>query len=94
MSEDEIKSRFLEPYLNMEEGVVVMKKGHTLVLRDDNRKTLEFTVIHLGFGEEDEKEEETVPNKIEVAASQENGKDDKKEAEEDVKEEQTAKDEE
>ena len=57
LSEDEIKSRFLEPYLNMEEGVVVMKKGHTLVLRDDNRKTLEFTVIHLGFGEEDEKED-------------------------------------
>ena len=58
LSEDEIMSRFLKPYLNMEEGVVVLKKGHTLVLRDDNRKTLEFTVTHLGFGEEEEGEEE------------------------------------
>jgi hypothetical protein len=56
ISEEEIMSRFLKPYLNVEEGVVVLKKGHTLVLRDDNRKTLEFTVTHLALGEENEEE--------------------------------------
>lgn len=54
ISEDEIMSRFLKPYLNMEDGVVVLKKGHTLILRDDDRKTLEFTVTHLGLGEDEE----------------------------------------
>ena len=45
------------PYLNMDEGVVVLKKGHTLVLRDGNKKSLEFTVTHLSIGEDDEGEE-------------------------------------
>lgn len=57
ISEDEIMSRFLMPYLNMDEGVVVLKKGHTLVLRDGNKKSLEFTVTHLSIGEDDEVEE-------------------------------------
>lgn len=56
LSEDEIMNRFLKPYLNMDEGVVVLKKGHTLVLRDGNKKSLEFTVTHLGMVENDEEE--------------------------------------
>lgn len=57
VSEEEIMSRFLKPYLNMEEGVVVLKKGHTLVLRDADRKSLEFTVTHLAIGEDNEEDE-------------------------------------
>ena len=60
ISEDEIMSRFLTPYLNMDEGVVVLKKGHTLVLRDDNKKSLEFTVTHLSFVEDDEGEDDEI----------------------------------
>lgn len=56
LSEDEILSRFVKPYLNMEDGVVVLKKGHTLVLRDANRMTLEFTVTHLDFGGDGEED--------------------------------------
>ncbi|KAL7466240.1 hypothetical protein ACHAXS_006531 [Conticribra weissflogii] len=49
LSETEIKERFVLPYLNLEEGEsrVVLKKGHTLILRDDNKKTLEFIVTNL-----------------------------------------------
>jgi len=56
LSEDEVLSRFVKPYLNMEDGVVVLKKGHTLVLRDANRMTLEFTVTHLDFGGDGEED--------------------------------------
>ncbi len=57
LSEEEISSRFVKPYLDGE-GVVVLKRGHTLILRDANGRTLEFTVTHLGVGEEEEKAEE------------------------------------
>eukprot|EP00956_Cyclotella_meneghiniana_P035793 scaffold118286_cov76-Cyclotella_meneghiniana.AAC.1 len=67
ISEDEIMSRFLTPYLNMDEGVVVLKKGHTLVLRDDNKKSLEFTVTHLSFVEDDEGEDDEIDEDYEKA---------------------------
>ncbi len=58
LSETEIKERFVLPYLNLEEGEsrVVLKKGHTLILRDDNKKTLEFTVTNLEL-ESDQEED-------------------------------------
>ena len=54
LSEEEIMSRFVKPYLDLEEGVVVLKKGHTLVLRDGNKMMLEFTIGHLDLDGEDE----------------------------------------
>lgn len=57
LSEDEIMNRFVVPYLDLEDGGnVVLKKGHTLVLRDANKMVLEFTVTHLGMGEGDDEE--------------------------------------
>ena len=60
LSEDEIMERFVTPYLNMEGGDVVLKKGHTLVLMDDNRVSLEFTVTHLDMEGDVEDEEAEV----------------------------------
>jgi transitional endoplasmic reticulum ATPase len=57
LSEDEIMERFVVPYLNMEDGAVVLKKGHTLVLMDDNKVSLEFTVTHLDMEGDVEDEE-------------------------------------
>lgn len=44
--EEELIERFVKPYLDVD-GAAVLKKGHTIVLRDDNNKSLEFTVTHL-----------------------------------------------
>ncbi|EED92889.1 cell division cycle protein 48 [Thalassiosira pseudonana CCMP1335] len=50
-------NRFVVPYLDLEDGGnVVLKKGHTLVLRDANKMVLEFTVTHLGMGEGNDEE--------------------------------------
>mmetsp|Transcript_22297 Transcript_22297/g.46874 ORF Transcript_22297/g.46874 Transcript_22297/m.46874 type:complete len:909 (+) Transcript_22297:297-3023(+) len=59
LSEEDIKERFVMPYLNLEESEsrVVVKKGHSLILRDDNKKKLEFTVTNLEL--ENDQEEET-----------------------------------
>lgn len=57
LSDDEILERFVNPYLNLEEdGDVILKEGHTLVLMDSNKVALEFTVSHLDLegGEEGE----------------------------------------
>lgn len=55
LSEDEIMERFVVPYLNVEDaGEIVLKEGHTLVLMDANKVSLEFTVSHLGMGTEDD----------------------------------------
>lgn len=55
LSEDEIMERFVVPYLNVEDaGEIVLKEGHTLVLMDANKVSLEFTVSHLGMGAEDD----------------------------------------
>ena len=65
LSEEEIMQRFVKPYLDLEGGedegrVVVLKKGHTLVLRDDNKMVLEFTVTNLEVkGDENDKAEGT-----------------------------------
>jgi hypothetical protein len=58
LSEDEIMERFVRPYTEDCDGAVV-KKGHTLALRDDNNKKLEFIVTHVGLdGDSDEAEGE------------------------------------
>ena len=53
-SDEEISERFVVPYLNMDEddgndgnSNVVLREGHTLVLKDDNGVSLEFMVSHL-----------------------------------------------
>jgi len=46
IAEEELIERFVKPYLDVE-GSAVLKQGHTIILRDDNNKALEFTVTHL-----------------------------------------------
>lgn len=59
IGEDELIGRFVAPYLDLEEaGEVVLKAGHTLVLRDANGASLEFTVSHVDTEGEEEEEEE------------------------------------
>ncbi|KAL7445485.1 hypothetical protein ACHAXM_011770 [Skeletonema potamos] len=45
IAEEELIERFVKPYLDVD-GSAVLKKGHTIILRDDNNKSLEFTVTH------------------------------------------------
>ena len=66
-SDEEISERFVVPYLNMEEddgndgnSVVVLREGHTLVLKDDNGVSLEFMVSHLDLVGDDSENEESV----------------------------------
>jgi len=52
LSEAEIMERFVKPYLDLENASengsgIVLKRGHTLVLRDANKMTLEFTLSHI-----------------------------------------------
>ncbi|KAL9189386.1 hypothetical protein ACHAXT_009061 [Thalassiosira profunda] len=47
VAEEELLERFVAPYLNVEEGGVLAKEGHSLVLTDANGATLEFIVGHL-----------------------------------------------
>ena len=46
IAEEELIERFVKPYLDVD-GSAVLKQGHTILLRDDNNKSLEFTVTHL-----------------------------------------------
>ncbi len=46
IAEEELIERFVKPYLDVD-GSAVLKQGHTITLRDDNNKSLEFTVTHL-----------------------------------------------
>ena len=63
-SDEEINERFVVPYLNIEEdgdgnSNVVLREGHTLVLKDDNGVSLEFMVSHLDLvGDDDNSENE------------------------------------
>jgi len=64
-SDEEISERFVVPYLNMDEdgdgnSVVVLREGHTLVLKDDNGVSLEFMVSHLDLVGDDSENEESV----------------------------------
>jgi translation initiation factor IF-1 len=60
ISDDEIMKRFVNPYLNLDNGTALIKKGHILKMTDDNGKNLEFIVTHVeleGTTPEDELEE-------------------------------------
>ena len=63
-SDEEISERFVVPYLNMDEdgdgNGVVLREGHTLVLKDDNGVSLEFMVSHLDLVGDDSENEESV----------------------------------
>lgn len=50
ISDEEIMERFLKPFL--EETGAILKKGHTLKLRDENGKLLEMIVTHMDLEEE------------------------------------------
>jgi len=57
IAEEELIERFVKPYLDVD-GSAVLKKGHTITLRDDNNKSLDFTVTHLDTeGDVDDEEE-------------------------------------
>lgn len=45
ISDEEIMERFVKPFL--EERGAILKKGHTLKLRDENGKLLEMIVTHM-----------------------------------------------
>jgi len=53
LSDDEVLDRFVRPYTESDEKAMV-KKGHVLLLRDENGKMLEFVVTHVGLGDKDE----------------------------------------
>lgn len=57
LPEEELIERFVKPYLDVD-GAAVLKQGHTVVLRDGNNKSLEFTVTHLDtVGDENDEDE-------------------------------------
>ena len=59
LSEEELRERFVTPYLNFEESdELIVKVGHTLVLTDDNGNSLEFTVSHLDMSDDLDASEE------------------------------------
>jgi len=53
LSDGEVLDRFVRPYTESDEKAMV-KKGHVLLLRDENGKMLEFVVTHVGLGDKDE----------------------------------------
>ena len=69
IAEEELIERFVKPYLDVD-GSAVLKQGHTITLRDDNNKSLDFTVTYLDTeGDVDEDEED-------VGEAEEDGKKD------------------
>lgn len=57
IAEDELIERFVKPYLDVD-GSAVLKQGHTITLRDDNNKSLDFTVTYLDTeGDVDDEED-------------------------------------
>mmetsp|Transcript_15302 Transcript_15302/g.36713 ORF Transcript_15302/g.36713 Transcript_15302/m.36713 type:complete len:915 (-) Transcript_15302:146-2890(-) len=63
ISDEELLGRFVTPYLDLEDdngGDVILKEGHSLVLKDDNGASLEFTVGHVDMEGEDAEEDDVV----------------------------------
>ena len=59
IEDEELKERFVDNYLNMDAGGdIVIKEGNIVSIRDENGKTLEFIISHVGGEEEDETAEE------------------------------------
>ncbi len=58
ISDEELLERFIQPYLDTStEAPITTKLGHILYLKDDNDKTCEFIITHLGDETEDEEED-------------------------------------
>ena len=56
LSEDEIRDRFVDPYVQNKDGALV-KKGNLLILQDENGKQLEFMVSEVSLeGDEENKD--------------------------------------
>mmetsp|Transcript_20294 Transcript_20294/g.49752 ORF Transcript_20294/g.49752 Transcript_20294/m.49752 type:complete len:896 (+) Transcript_20294:96-2783(+) len=63
IADEDIKSRFLDPYLESADGL--LKRGHILLLKDENGRKLEFIVTHMEIegqtaAENEEEDDETV----------------------------------
>jgi len=59
IEDEELKERFVDNYLNMDAGGdIVIKEGNIVSIRDENGKTLEFIISHVGGEEDDEMAEE------------------------------------
>lgn len=58
IEDEELKERFVDNYLNMEEGAdaIIMKEGNIISMVDENGKELEFIVSHIGESDEEEEE--------------------------------------
>lgn len=56
IDDEELMERFVNPYLNMEDepGAIVVKRGATVTMKDENGKTLDFIVTHVDDGIERE----------------------------------------
>ncbi len=54
IEDEELKDRFITPYLNIDEnsGAIVAKEGNVITMTDDNGKSLDFIVTHVDDGEE------------------------------------------
>jgi hypothetical protein len=57
--DDALLARFVTPYLDFEASAeLIVKACHTLVLTDDDGRSLDFTVSHLDMSEEGESDAE------------------------------------
>lgn len=63
--DEEITSRFLTPYLESSNGL--LKKGHILLLKDENGKKLEFIVDRIDLEGVDEEDQEAAAEDDEIA---------------------------
>lgn len=53
--DDELLERFVSPYLNLDkEETILVKQGCTIVMQDENSKTLEFIISHVDTEESSE----------------------------------------
>jgi len=47
ISDEEIMERFVTPYMELDDKVALVKKGHIVKMTDDNGRNLEFIVTHV-----------------------------------------------
>ena len=66
LSDEEILSRFVTPYL---ESNAIVKKGHVLTLRDENNKKLELVVTHMEIEDEPLPEDAEDDDEIAIAGA-------------------------
>ena len=54
IEDEELMERFIDPYLNIEEdsGRIIAKEGSAVTMTDENGKSLDFIITHIGDDEE------------------------------------------